>query len=276
MLRYDFQNGIVKRISWITLPLIVFTMCVFSVRSTVEFISDGGQATLGECLVFYLQGSIPAGSIIGNSIPNFYWLLIQLGCICFTIEYPTRDLNVFGQHIVVRSGSRIKWWMSKCLWIAESVLIYWLIGIAVTAAAAPFIGVDLSLEIKQSSVMCILNFCNVSFGEYSSEVGLVYLVIIPWLSMLVVNMICLLCGLLTNQIFALIFGLFVLFVPSMWMNPLIVTNYTMLQRCSLFYSNGLDFTKGIVYTSAFLALSIIAGAFIMQNMDIIEPKKNGE
>lgn len=276
MIRYDFRNGLVKRISWIALPVIVFVICVFGAQSTMDFINKTGQATLGECLVWYLKGSIPAGSTIGNSTPSFYWLLIQAGCICFTLEYSTRDLNVFGQHIIARSGSRIKWWLGKCLWMAESVLIYWLVGICVTAAAAPLMGLDLSLVVKQSSVMRIMSFCNVGFGEYSAAFGIVYLVIIPWLSMLVVNMVCLLCSLLSNQIISLIFGLFVLIVPSMWMKTLIVTNYTMLQRCSLFYSDGLDFSKGFVYTAALLAVSVIAGAFIMQNMDIIEPKKNGE
>lgn len=276
MIRYDFINGIVRRAVWLFLPVSIFIVCVISLWSTVDFINYDGQATLGECLVFYLQGSIPSGSEIGASRPNLYWLLIHLGCLFFTLEYPVRDLNVFGQQIIVRGQSRIKWWLCKCLWMAESVVIYWLTGVAVTAVFAPLMGAEMTLLIKQASVMKILNFCNVGFGEYKSSTAFLLLFLLPVLSMLAVCLICMAVSLLLDQIFALISGIAILFIPSQFMTPVIVTNYTMLQRCSHFYRGGLDFYRGIIYTAATISLLVITGAFIMQNKDILEPKKNGE
>lgn len=56
------------------------------------------------------------------------WMMIQLGCVFFTVEYLTRDMNHFGQQIMIRCSNKGHWLLSKYCWNTASVLIYWLTG----------------------------------------------------------------------------------------------------------------------------------------------------
>ncbi len=277
IIKYDLYNGIRKRMIWLLLPIIVFTVGAFEIDGTVRLIqNEGGCMSLGECLAYYFHGSIPAGSELGASRPHIVWLIIQLGCLFFTLEYPTRDLNIFGQQVIVRCGSRVKWWLSKCVWLSLSVLIYYFVGVLVTTVAGTFFEVRMSLEIQQGNMMSILNFCNVGFNQYTGWQSVFILIIMPYLSMLALNLFCLIISLLLNQVFSMMAGLFMLLVVSSRMSPFIVTNFSMLQRCSYFYSEGLDYSIGIVYVLAMIAGCVIIGAMAILYVDLIEPKKNGD
>ena len=81
IIKYDLYNGIRKRMIWLLLPIIVFTVGAFEIDGTVRLIqNEGGCMSLGECLAYYFHGSIPAGSELGASRPHIVWLIIQLGC----------------------------------------------------------------------------------------------------------------------------------------------------------------------------------------------------
>ena len=277
IIRYDLYNGILKRSVWILLPIVIFAMIMFEIYATIKGIKNSGiSMTLGEVIAYFWHGSVPAGSSLGATHQHIGWLLIQLGCICFTIEYPTRDLNIFGQQIIVRCGSRVKWWLSKCVWIAFSVMIYLFAGFFVFAVESAFLGLEMSLDIQQSSMMQILIFCNVGFGRHTGLKSFFILVIMPYLSMLALNLFCVIVSLICNQICSMITGLFALTIIARYMSPLIVTNYCMLQRCSYFYSDGVDYSVGIAYLIGIIAVLMIIGAMIMLYIDIIEPKKNGD
>ena len=59
----------------------------------------------------------------------FLWLLLHLGILFFTLPYLRGDLGGLGQQLLLRAGNRTAWWLSKCLWNAAAVVLFYLIAL---------------------------------------------------------------------------------------------------------------------------------------------------
>ncbi len=122
LIKYDLRIGIKDRISNIALPAVVFCLC--------SIFSKG--LNLGERLAIMFVGSYPQLEAENGGVP-IYWMLIHIGCLLFSVEYPIRDLSLYGRQMVVRCQSKYKWWLSKCVWCLVNTFIYYLVGIITEA-----------------------------------------------------------------------------------------------------------------------------------------------
>ena len=120
MLAYDFRNGLWHRKIWLILPIAFFGMALCSVTADIQY--SEYHMTLGGVLLRILQGTAPVDMEMREFHVPVVWLMIHLGCVFFTVEYPTRDMNFFGQQIMIRSRNKGRWLLSKYCWNAVSVL----------------------------------------------------------------------------------------------------------------------------------------------------------
>ena len=65
-----------------------------------------------------------------------------------TLYYPFDDLEESGQNILIRSGGRQLWWLSKCLWNLTSVVVFFLLAWGVMVLGCLITGNSLSMEIS--------------------------------------------------------------------------------------------------------------------------------
>ena len=175
MLAYDFRNGLWHRKIWLILPIAFFGMALCSVTADIQY--SEYHMTLGGVLLRILQGTAPVDMEMREFHVPVVWLMIHLGCVFFTVEYPTRDMNFFGQQIMIRSRNKGRWLLSKYCWNAVSVLIYWLIGYLMVIVFCAFyktpmsLGVDGNLEINFHAVFDVVDhqFYSDVCGNYAKR-----------------------------------------------------------------------------------------------------------
>lgn len=272
MLKYDLKNGIIQRAAWLLLPIIIFLIALVRISSYAEFYDYG--MNLGKCIFVALAGNSSIESAGKHFSVPILWLTIQMGCVLFTLEYPLRDLNLFGRQIIVRCGKRYKWWLSKCIWCVLSVLIYWMVGILMMSAFCLIKHFPLSLMINSETAASVLTDFDTDFKSFESGNAFWLLILVPIVMSAVLCMIQMLISILKNEIAALCISVFVIVWSMCSLNPIAFLNYAMFQRMSLFYDNGVNVYAGFTAALAIIVCIIVLGIYKFNRMDILEVKKN--
>lgn len=266
LIKYDLRIGIKDRISNIVFPIAVF--CLASIFTK--------GLNLGERFAIMLTGNYAQLDTENGGIP-LYWMLIHIGCLLFSVEYPIRDLSLHGRQIVVRSQSKYKWWLSKCVWCLVNTFIYYLVGIITEAVICIAFNEKLTFELRTIAISGSLEISVSNIGERVSALqAVIVLVILPLLTMYALSLIQMIIGVRTNHIIALLGGMGIIAVSLYFQSPLLIGNYSMLQRSSVFNRTGLDWSTGIIIMVIEIVIIICIGIEVFNRIDILEPKKNGE
>lgn len=272
MLKYDLKNGIMQRAVWLLLPIIIFLIVLYRISSYAEFYDYG--MNFGKCLFIALAGDVSIESAGRYFSVPMLWFIIQLGSVLFTLEYPLRDLNLFGRQIIVRCEKKYKWWLSKCVWCLMSVFIYWLIGIIMVAVFCLIRHFPLSLAIDSETASSVLTEFNTDFTLMASSKAFWLLILVPMMMSTLLCMLQMLISLLKNEIMALCVSVILIVWSMCSLNPVAFLNYAMMQRISLFYHDGVNVSIGFVAALVMIVCSVLAGIYAFNRMDILEVKKN--
>lgn len=273
MFTYDLRNGIWLRKIWLIMPIAFFGMALCFVSPYIKY--SEYDMTLGAALFKLFQGTMPVDMEMRDFHVPIVWLMLQLGCVFFTVEYPTRDMNNFGQQIMIRSKGKGHWLMSKYAWNLLSVLIYWIIGYSMIIVFCAIYKVPMNFGIDGNLVGGMEN-CDKFQAYYSGDNMLVLLVVMPFLASLTISFIQMFTAIMLNEIFAVAVSMFILVWSMCLINPLAVGNYSMMQRSATFYSKGLTFKTGIITMLLLITATVIINYILFERKDILEPKKNGE
>lgn len=273
MLYYDLKNGIVNRWRWLLLPMAFWFLAVCNISI---YAIDRDDMTFGGCLFAVLAGNEPMNIFDRSFSVPVLWLFIQLGYCFFTIEYPTRDMNIFGQQVMVRCGRKYRWVISKCIWTATSALIYWGVGWLMLGVFCIFNKVPLSMSISGELPPSILASCDIYTSSCTASQSVFILMVMPVLVSVAVCLIQLMTAIVSNEIFALSISLFISVWSMCIRTPIAVSNYAMMERCNLFNTKGLEFERGILILLFVISASVALSLLLFKRCDILEPKKNGE
>lgn len=165
IVRCDLNNGILKK--W---KFYLFTGAFFSILAIFAYFDFDAalrmtpspitaDITVGDYLCFLFggtsAGNLPIELIDKNNIVNSMfkfsfpsiWILIYLILLLLTLEYPYEDLMGFGKNIIILSNKIQYWWISKCIWIAASVFVYFTIALTCFSVTAIMLGAKASFEI---------------------------------------------------------------------------------------------------------------------------------
>ena len=166
ILKFDIKNGIIKRI-WLYAILFLFFWLVdfvlFMQRmnmgvDTPKLIEQ--KLTIGDMLLYALGGA--KHFVIEETVAFPFpvqWMLVILIIAFTSLRYPVDNLSGYGRHIIILSGSRRAWWISKCVWLMINVCIYYFIMLLSAASFALFVGAECNLNINEFLLrLLMLNF----------------------------------------------------------------------------------------------------------------------
>lgn len=126
----DWCNGIVSRKGRFILPFVVsFFLCVTFVRqfhSYSSFHNADVQLSFIECLMYFFRGMEkfdPSDDTFLNLPITYVYLNLYLAYLIG--DYLVKDIKGFGIYMLLNTGSRSKWWISKCLWNLITVCIFY-------------------------------------------------------------------------------------------------------------------------------------------------------
>ncbi len=278
MLGHDMRQGIVRRLGWLLLPAGLFLVIMLMSQSVfVRFrLELGREPALGAYLLHLFSGCLPASEANRDFSIPLEWMLVQIGCLVFTVEYPSRDLeSAYGMQILVRGGSRLGWWHAKCLWNTVSVCLYYGALYLTALLYCLWTGAACTLRLEAEEIVQLLHAAFPTQASFSGTETAPVLLGMPVLAMVGVSLWQMVISVSWHPAYGFAGGIVLLVCSAFAQASPAIGNYTMMQRCTLFYPGGLSFRSGVWVILACIAAAVVAGDLTMRRRNILTPMQLG-
>lgn len=177
--------------------------------------------------------------------------------------------------MLLRSGRRVTWWFSKCLWNLCCTVVYFALVFAVIAVFCLCVGAELSLETPMGSMMALFYEADITAaaGEMTPGETFFSLVFMPFWAVAAVAMLEMLLSLLFRPVYGFLLSVAFVAASAYATSPLLIGNYANLSRCGAFIYDGLDGRTGFWICLAVIVFSAAAGAAAFHRRDILPDYK---
>lgn len=272
-LPFDFGRGIMRNKVLLLTPVVIAVVAFLDfVFKAHRYLTDGvvkGIVSYGDYW-FYLYGGMHKYTpSVGNAFRfPIVWIVVFLVIPFVLLNYPFKDMYGVGQQILVRSGKRTSWWLSKCCWNFFGTIIYHLI-IQVT-------GVVLALVFQ----IGISNRINMDFIKLAFDVGHqaiwhpsalpLFVVLLPVCVSAAINMLQMTLSLFLKPVFGFFVVAVLLLASAYLLSPLLIGNYAMAFRYDWMLKKGVSINVGYAVAAALFFLSVLCGLVRFRFYDILE------
>lgn len=193
------------------------------------------------------------------------WFLINMLLFYFTGKYPYSEMdNNHGANVLMRGGSRSRWFVSKWFWSMLSVVVYY---------ATAYIFVILFCLVGQISVCFFIEpmeYQNLlSPVSECTSADTVKVLMIPVISSVAAVTVQLTLSLILSSFFSFLFMAVLYISSAYYFTPYLLGNYSMLARNSIFNTGGIGWGQMIVVLVLIILLSMLAGVYIFRRQDIL-------
>lgn len=271
LLKRDIELGTAK--NWFKFSVVIIFAVSFSCFLS-SLISEGIEIglfhTKGTAMDYLLY--ITQGMEVFHFSPEkyfnipIYWFVFQIGISYIIAYYPEKDFKNYGKKIFLSTGSRVQWWLSKCIWTVINVLLYFCILAPVTLGIALFHGADMNWNFSEE-IMTIF------FGEGMQSLSMgdawFICIILPCLMTVALSMLQVLLSFILTPVvsFAAMCGIYIISAYyTFWLLP---GNYTMWMRSSYVTAEGIDPLGGIFLALFIMIASISAGCIYFKKCDVL-------
>ena len=219
--------------------------------------------------LFYAFSGIPRVDVFRADsfhLPTI-WLQIMACPLYLNLSYPLSDLTKEGEQILVRSGSRVRWFLSKCIWNLSSSLTYVAIAAAAAFIMSAVTGGPLTMTCNPNLVAMKADLpLNHNITGFASFLALL---ILPLLTISALNMLQMVLSFFVKPIYSFLFCMTVI-VASIWgVTPVLLGNGTMVLRNGTFFVGGLSPVVSAVIALMVILCSIPAGVWKFQKYDVL-------
>lgn len=271
--KYDIKIGLKMSLPWL---VVIATVTLISCLSLSIFLMNDEPGLAKEYdpnfvayFVYLFQAVLPVElQDDGQFKLPILWFLINL-LICFiTGKYPYSEIhNNHGISIIIKGGSRIRWFLSKWLWsisviVICYIVIFFSIIIYCLIAGNP---VEFALLTNNSGFL-------LSPIKNLTGFGTLQLYLLPVLTSVSLVTIQLTISLLFNPLLGFMI-LNVICVSSAYtMLPILVGNCSMLIRSSIFLDGGITFLQSLSYCMIETVIFLVAGILLFMHYDLLEKR----
>lgn len=270
----DIKSVFFKNYRVVIIPLMFWTFC----RELTEMMHHykiNAEVSFVEYLLYCFSGADSAGSNEGIAFP-VQWLSVMV-LICFlTFDFMYRDLNPEGQQVLIRSGSRNKWWLSKCTATVSATVFCYALAMLTVLCYCLVHDSDISFACHQSTIEFITKSVCVNPDDIFPNLwqAVKCTVLLPIAVLTALNMI--------EMVLSLLFRPFVAFcILSMYIvasiyktSPFAIGSYCMLTNSSLFRSEGFSIDFALIECAAIILLSAVVGLLIFRRYNVLQRKED--
>lgn len=124
-------------LAFLALAFAAFRLEVYAATLGDIAIAHNGGWSMGDYLLYALCGCVGLGDggREGFSFPIAWFAVFALlgyGCL----RAPFGEENSFGNQLLLATGSRCIWWVTRCLWVGASLFAFWALLLLVAALFA--------------------------------------------------------------------------------------------------------------------------------------------
>ncbi len=230
-----------------TIPAVIVSLYIVLWFLRGAALPDGIGNTLSAGVFMLFRGDMPymIGSGGDFKLP-IVWLSAN-AFIAFTLRTFPIEISMLHEHkTMLGSVSKKRWWTAKfiTMWVLvsfEFVLIY--------TAAILFSGI---------------NSNSLAPGEYFIQILLA-----PWLTSLAMSSVQILLNLVTKPIISLAAVIGYLTASAYYYSPIMIGNYSILQRSAFILSDGIRFPLVMMVTLSVVAICYIVGLMAVKKIDLL-------
>lgn len=269
---FDLRSGIrfvVKKL--LIVPVFVSLVCFeFTLRlKEINLLNPqyvDVQPTLGDFAIYLFGGMKP---YIPNPDEPFLfpvsWFLVFGICLFLTLYYPVHDRETFGKMVIAYSGSRTKWWFSKCAWIITATAVYFICCWIILGINCLIYGGDFTLSV--SFYMGDIFLLSETVPPEQWDVHHVLLFMPPLIAS-ACGILQMLLTLWFRPIICFLMSAIIMLASAYFCTPIFIVNYAFCIRSNEILPNGFSFTVGILYALALSLLCMLIGRHRFQNFDL--------
>lgn len=180
-------------------------------------------------------------------------------------------LKKMGTQIIIRSGSRLRWWISKFLWLVTYAVVYTGICMLVVALYTLANGASLNLHLTMSVAMV---FTKKSFLLCSLLRLLCIAVVQPVLLLVLLGTIQMALSMKISEISAFIILFAGMVISTYKRNLVLFGNWGMPYRMFPAAKQGLDPKLCLVLLCGFIVILFVAGYLLCNKRDILEERRD--
>lgn len=252
---HDLRRGIFCKRAIIPLLqfFLILSLFLLNTRRNVE------QITVGD-FIFHLFCGLPLPQSIREDafhLPTI-WLQVLACPVYLNMSYPLSDLTKEGEQILIRSGSRKQWFLSKCVWNLCASIFYFCSALVTALILTLAAGGKLSLTctpflVELSSDMPMKS-------EITSLEEIIALVLLPLLTISALNILQMTLSFFMKPIYSFLICMAILVASVFSTCPILLGNGAMLLRSPLFFS---EKTKVSVLLTGITELFVIISCISM-------------
>lgn len=268
-IKFDLTNGLFKRGMWARYIIWFSVFALFSLEFTGSLASlEISQYTYGDYLLYIFGGMreyIPAPGE-PFQIP-YIWLINHIGILYFTLHYMHDDLEGFGQQMILRSGSRTAWWLSKCVWNTAVVVLLYSIAWGTVFLFSSANHATRSFEISpfMAGIM-VIGPLQIPRADWPLTLEITFLPLLVTLAMSQIQM--LLC-LVVRPIISYVVSIVLFITSAYYISPFLLGNYAMALRSNKIVSNGVSWRPGIGVCLILMLVGMVLGSMIFAKYNIL-------
>ena len=198
--------------------------------------------------------------------PAEWMILVGFGSL-ITLRYPFFDMDNYGARVLLQSGKRSRWWLSKCLWLfVKTVLYYSVIYGTVLVCCLSFGG-----TVKGAPDGLWIEAFFVIDKEMLPVSGPpVLMMLMPVLLTLTLNYIQMVLCMIIGEVFAFC-GVLVYLIASIYLShPLLLGGSALLVRSGLLVKDGMPSVSAIGAEAVLIILAVAAGLVMFGKKDILK------
>lgn len=262
---HDLRCGLL-RVRYLLTPLIFILPCLFC---WMVGNSMGLHGTWMDYLANFFKGIEPIR--ISDTMEHLQlpilWLLTVGGCLLLNLDYLLNDLTNEGQQIILRSGSRTGWFLSKCVWNLCSCTLYFCL-MALTALLFTLLtGGKVSCELTHAIAESIYGLAEASRMETGRM--LLASVFVPFLTVAAFSILQMTLCLFFRPVIAFFVCMSMLIVSVYCPSAIALGNGAMAVRSSLLAENGVEPVHSTAVAIMVVVSGIAAGCLRIRRMDIL-------
>lgn len=258
--KYDFKIGFCK--DWYKIFVLIGAV-LFSCIALLYY-ADFNDLKLGsfDYLLYLTKAEPPLEERF--QFP-FTWFLLQLYLAWLIGKYPFSELhNNHGASVLILGGSRRRWYISKLLWAAMTILSYYLIMVLTVLVFCVVCKIPITWNLQETYDPQIL-----SLAEPISEKVLFLVLMLPILTSFTVSALQLFLSAWISSVISF-FLIAVLFVASTYETTVILfPNCSQLSKYAIFSGDGIGIAESYIALGIVWIGSVAAGLLYFQRKDIL-------
>ena len=270
-LKYDLKNGIaasLKKYLIVIMMAVVFCADYFLRYSQmIKHYALPPKLSVVDYVFYIFAGRDEYRPGTGDvfSFPAL-WTLLLVFILFMTLYYPFNDLFGFGKHILMNVRSRKIWWLSKCCWVAVTVIIVYAL-IFVVAIVFSLITNASFTGVLSSYALATANHDADYFSYYDCNIGIQLLQ--PLFVIIAMCLVQFTFSLLVKPNISFMISVAHLIAASFYMTPFLPANYAMLMRSDIITDNGMTLYSGLILPTVLSIIAVTIGMVVFSKYDIL-------